>query len=288
MGLSDLERPFITTSVAASSLEGTVATIKQAENAGARAFEIHLPLLGFPDADTLSELTDVTAAPMYATCRRDDFYELLGDGITVERTDSERIDALVDAVATGFDGVDFELDTFDPTPGPREYTTDAIAEYAAAPGTDLAELADSEDAVRKQRKAVDRVHGAGGEVILSAHTYNHLDPADAVAVARRATERGGDFVKIVGVDRDIEEALETLETHLRLNEADIVPYALMAIGDSSRITRPLSPMFGSAWVFTQPSFTPGGFHSWPLVEDAREILRRVDWRTAYDPHSGDR
>jgi hypothetical protein len=86
----------------------------------------------------------------------------------------------------------------------------------------------------------------------------------------------------------MEEALDTLRGHLRLNEADVVPYALMAIGDPSRIVRPIAPMFGSAWVFAQPELSPGGFHSWPLVENAREVLRRVDWRTAYDPHDNRR
>jgi 3-dehydroquinate dehydratase len=121
----------------------------------------------------------------------------------------------------------------------------------------------------------------GGEVILSAHTYKHIDPAEAVAIAERVTRRGGDFAKLVGVDRTMEDALETLEAHLRLNEAETVPYALMAIGEPSRIVRPIAPMFGSAWVFAQPQITPGGFHSWPTVENAREILRRVDWRGAY-------
>ena len=44
-------------------------------------------------------------------------------------------------------------------------------------------------------------------------------------------------------------------------------------------------MFGSAWVFAQPELTPGGFHSWPLVGDTREMLKRVDWWTACDPHN---
>jgi hypothetical protein len=98
------------------------------------------------------------------------------------------------------------------------------------------------------------------------------------------TDRGADLCKIVGVDQTLTEGLETLEAHLRLNEADTAPYALMTIGDPGRIVRPISPMFGSAWVFAQPELVPGGFHSWPLVENAREILRRVDWRTVHTPH----
>ncbi|WP_192918468.1 type I 3-dehydroquinate dehydratase [Salinigranum salinum] len=284
MRLSDLEQPFIVTSLAETTIEETVATIKQAEYDGARAFEVHLPLVSFPDREDVERLTTSTAAPMYATCRREHFYDLLGADVPVELTDDQRTEALVDAVEAGFDGADFELDTFDPTGGPEAFTEAAITAHAADPDAEPAQITDDADAVARQREVVDRVHDAGGDVMLSAHTYTHLTPEDALGIAERATDRGADFAKIVGVDRDMDEALETLRAHLRLNEADVVPYGLMAIGDPSRIVRPIAPMFGSAWVFAQPELTPGGFHSWPLVENAREVLRRVDWRTAYTPH----
>jgi 3-dehydroquinate dehydratase len=279
--LSELNQPFIITSITATNLEEAVAMIKHAELEGAEAFEIHLPLLSFPDAETLSKLTKVTSAPMYATCRRGQFYNLLGYDVSVKLTDEQRTNALVDAVDAGINGIDFELDLFDPTEVPTAFTTEAIKNHASNPEIELAQITDNEIAVAKQKELCARVHDMGGEVILSAHTYTHIDPAEAVAIAERVTRRGGDFAKLVGVDRTMEDALETLEAHLRLNEAETVPYALMAIGEPSRIVRPIAPMFGSAWVFAQPQITPGGFHSWPTVENAREILRRVDWRGAY-------
>jgi 3-dehydroquinate dehydratase len=182
-------------------------------------------------------------------------------------------------------GIDIELDTFDRTPGPSSFTEEAIDEYASDPETGLAEVTDDPDAVREQERLVDRVHDVGGDLVFSAHTYKHLDPETAVAVAERMTARGGDFCKVVGVDRTLAEGLETLQAHLSLNQSDCAPYALMAIGDPSRIIRPISPMFGSAWVFAQPELIAGGFHSWPLVENAREILRRVDWESVHRPHA---
>jgi 3-dehydroquinate dehydratase len=282
MRLTDLERPFICTSLAEETVEEAVRSIKAAEYDGARAFEVHLPTLGFPDGEALDRVLSTTAFPIYATIRRGAFYDLLGADAPVEMDDDERVGRLVDAVEAGFDGVDFEMDTFDPGSGPEAFTSEAIRAYADDPETGIAEITDDGGAIEKQRTSIEAIHEAGGDVILSAHTYKHLAPAEAVAIAERATERGADFVKIVGVDRTMDEALETLEAHLRLNEADVVPYALMAIGDASRIVRPISPMFGSAWVFAQPELTPGGFHSWPLVENAREVLRRIDWRSAYD------
>lgn len=284
MSLTSLERPFVCTSLAETTVAETISAMKTAENAGARAFEVHLPLLDFPGEAELSRIKAATGCPIYATCRRSTFYELLGVDTVTEHDDDERVAELLAAVEGGVDGIDLELDTFAPTGGPDEFTSDAITAYADDEDAPIAEVTDADDAVERQRSAISAVHERGGEVVLSAHTYRHLDGEDCVDIARRMTERGADFGKIVGVDRSMDDALDTLDAHLRLNEADVLPYALMAIGATSRITRPLSPMFGSAWVFAQPEFTPGGFHSWPLVEDAREILRRFDWRTAYDPH----
>jgi 3-dehydroquinate dehydratase len=282
--LSDLDQPFICTSLAEEGLEETIRALKTAEYQGAEAFEIHLPLLGFPSTEELSRLETTTSRPVYATCRRDSFYELLGHDDVVSLDDAQRTDHLLNAVEAGLAGVDLELDTYDRQPGPDKYTQDEIASYATDSATDPAEVSDDLAAVEKQESVIDDIHEAGGEVVLSAHTYKHLAPADAVAIADRMTNRGADFCKIVGVDTTMEHALETLEGHLELNETDCAPYSLMAIGDPSRIIRSIAPMFGSAWVFAQPELTPGGFHSWPLVENAREILRRVDWRTVHTPH----
>lgn len=284
MQLTDLDRPFICTSLAKAGLEETIRALKTAEYQGAEAFEIHLPLLGFPGAEELSRLEAATSRPIYATCRRDSFYELLGHDDVVSLDDAQRTDRLLNAVDAGLAGVDFELDSFDRQSGPANYTEDAIASYATDDETDLAEVTDDPAAVEKQESVIDDIHAAGGEVVLSAHTYKHLTPADAVAIAERMTDRGADFCKIVGVDSTMDHALDTLQAHLTLNQTDCAPYSLMAIGEPSRIIRPMAPMFGSAWVFAQPELTPGGFHSWPLVENAREVLRRVDWRTVHTPH----
>lgn len=284
MRLSDLQRPFICTSLTESTVPETVASLKRAEDQGATAFEVHLPLLDFPTAEDMETITTSTPYPVYATCRRGAFYELLGVDMAVELTDEARTDRLLSAVDAGANGVDVELDLFDPQPGPSGFTKSALEEYATDPSTTPAEVTDDQETIEDQRKFVAAVHDRDADVMFSAHTYKHLTPKGAVAIAERMTARDGDFAKIVGMDRTMDEALETLEAHLRLNEADVIPYALMAIGDASRITRPIAPMFGSAWVFAQPEIVPGGFDSWPLVENAREVLRRVDWRSAYDPH----
>lgn len=287
MLLTELERPFIVTSSSDRSIPALVRTIKQAEYDGARAFEVHLPLVGFPDTEVIRRITEVTPYPIYATCRRGRFYELLGVEDSFDFTEMERVELLVEAVEAGFDGVDIELDTFDPTSGPASFTTEGIAAYATDPDSEPAEITDNPDAVARQREVVEQIHDAGGDIMISCHTYTHLDPAATMAIGERIEARGADFAKIVGYDATMDDLLDTLAAQLRLNEEIDIPYALMAIGEVSRIHRPISPIFGAAWVFAQPELTPGGFHSWPLVENAREVLQRVDWRSAHNPHAGE-
>jgi antitoxin (DNA-binding transcriptional repressor) of toxin-antitoxin stability system len=281
MKLSDLERPFVTASVTDPSIESAVATVKTAEMQGAKAFEVHLPLL---DADgDLARLRDATRLPMYASCRRAAFYDLFDTEVSVGN-DSDRTSRLLDAVDAGFDGADIELDTFDPQPGPDPLTEAAVLDYAAAADTGPVEVTDDADAVVDQQEFVDDVAARGGETVLSSHAYTHLSPERAVALGEQIEIRGADFAKIVGLDRTMRELLDTLEAHLALTEALSMPYVLMSIGAPSHLGRPLTPMFGSAWVFAQTDYDPGGFHSWPLVENAQAVLSRVDWRTAHDPH----
>ena len=157
MKLSELERPFICTSLADTSIEETIVSIKRAEYEGARAFEVHLPLLDFPDPQTIEELTDATTAPMYATCRRGTFYELLGAQGAVDLTDEERAEKLVSAIDAGFDGVDVELDAFDPTGGPDVFTPEAIQAYAADSSAPVAEVSDDPEAIERQHEFIDEI-----------------------------------------------------------------------------------------------------------------------------------
>lgn len=72
--------------------------LKTGKYQGARAFEVHLPLLEFPDGAALGRITNATSRPIYAACRRDAFYELLGADDVVDMDDGERIERLVAAV----------------------------------------------------------------------------------------------------------------------------------------------------------------------------------------------
>lgn len=58
MRLSDLERPFVCTSLTESTVEETVRALKTADYVGSRALEVHLPLLGLPNREGMGVLED--------------------------------------------------------------------------------------------------------------------------------------------------------------------------------------------------------------------------------------
>lgn len=63
------------------------------------------------------------------------------------------------------------MNTFDRRPGPDSFTADSIIAYAANEAVEPAEVTDDLEIVAAQRDVIKAVHGAGGEVVASAHTY---------------------------------------------------------------------------------------------------------------------
>jgi len=284
--LSDLDRPFICCSVAEKGVDEAIRTIRLAALEGAHAFEVHLPMLGYPDRAELARLFESTTRPVYATCRRASFYGLLGLDESaldpIRRTDEERVDELLAAVNAGAAGVDVELDTFDPTPAPEGPT--ATLARSDDEGIEPAEFTRDDRAVVRQQETVEAVHDQGAEVVLSCHPMVHISPEAAVDIGRTMEARGADLAKIVGVDRSLYDALDTFKANLRMDEAVDVPFNMMSMGDATRAARLAYPFFGSSWVFCQLTQTPGGFEAWPLVENAREVFRRTDWEPAWAAH----
>lgn len=274
--IADVDAPFVWCPIVERDPAAVRATMRAAVLEGAAAFEIHLPMLDYPDAAALADLADATTRPVIATCRRAEFYTLVGypaeDLDAIRRSDEGRVEALTDAVRAGFDGADFELDTF----GEGTVPPDDVGGIEARLAREAEEVTLDPEAVARQERAVEAIQDLGGEVLLSCHPGCHLAPEEAAAIAGLMADRGADLAKIVGVDESLAEVLDTLEANLRLRDALEIPFTMMSMGPPSRVGRPFYPFFGSSWVYCQVEHRPGGFEAWPTVENAREILRRVD------------
>lgn len=260
--------------------EPTVAeacsVMKHAEFDGADSFIVNLMGDGeyglekrFLNEDDLGTLFGSTALPSMAC-----YYRWKYTGEPTAETDEERMEILRTAVRAGAKAVDFVGDTFDPVPGPSEFSKEATA-YSLDPESPPREVTTDPDAVERQKAEIEAIHDLGGEVQLTAHTRVHLSPEEAVEIGTAFEERGADMVKIVGVDTSRADLLDTLAATVDLDRELDVPFVMMSHGEHGVLGRYMSPFLGSMLCFTQQSYPPGGFYLQPLTRNVKAVFDSV-------------
>jgi hypothetical protein len=274
--LTELPRPFLCCVLLDDrSPDELIRTIRLAEAEGAHAFELDLQVLP-PEARTPQALAPVfasTARPVFTVYRR--FDPSAPEPHRLAPDDDERIAAQVELVGHGSAGLDLELDSFDPQPGPW-FGSDEGLRYSYDRGSPPREVSTNPEADRRQREVVDEVHRLGGEVILSTHALTRLPVEEAVRIGRLAQERGADIVKIVRLCTSYEDVAETLAATVALRSELAIPFVMMGMGEYGKLTRPLAPLLGSLLVFCRQTYSPGSFLDQPLIRSARAVLENVD------------
>lgn len=257
--ISELEKPFICGTLFYGDRKTTMQNMKLAELKGARAFELNLLPLKATDED-LKDLFAFTEYPVFTTFRRKG---PTSEGTIVEfkGSEEERVQRQLDVIEFGSSGFDMEFDTF---------------VSRKVPGTQLTR---DEEATKKQKGAIQRVHDLGGEVMMSCHVYNRaLAAEEAVKIGKEIEERGADLAKIVCQNYSYEDMLETFKGIIALRRKLKIPFVYFGMGEHSKLTRVVGPMLGSMLVYATVTKIPIDFlwHQ-PLIEDMRETFQHVDW-----------
>lgn len=244
-----LPRPVITCILGEKTVNEAVATIKNGEFKGAPAFAIHLEFLEKQDLtdDNFRRIAGCTHRPVM-------FLHYRGDG---RFTDEERVELLTRAVTCGAAAVDFTADTFDPSP--MEFTTDA-------------------QAIDRQRRAIDRVHELGGEVVMSSHIVDQARTCEQVVEQMKAVEaRGVDYAKIVTMANTEEEFLEAVRTTMALRREMKKPFIHLCGGQFGLPMRYLCPSLGNALTFCVEKYSATFTTGQPPLENMQTILKNYNW-----------
>ncbi|WP_254525716.1 type I 3-dehydroquinate dehydratase [Natrinema caseinilyticum] len=273
---TELEQPFICTMISEPTVAEARSVMKHSEFEGADSFIVNLmgdgefglerSLLNESDLEDLFESTSLPSMACY--------YRWKYTGERVGETDEERMEILKMAVRAGARAVDMVGDTFDPIPGPDEFSDEATA-FSLDPESPPREFTTDPDAVERQRAEIGTIHKLGGEVQLTAHTRTHLSPEQALNIATAFEQRNADMVKIVGVDTSWDDLLETLEATVLLNRELDIPFVMMSHGQHGVLGRYVTPFLGSMLCFTQHEYPPGGFYLQPLTENVRSVFDSV-------------
>ncbi len=263
----NLPRPFIVTASGGKTVADQLATIKMAEFDGTDAFDLHMQSLE-RQYHNLKDLTDIihsTNKPVLA------LYYRWNMGGNVDVSDEDRVAAQLIAIEAGAAGLDITADIFDPQVLYPVFTPESTA-YSKTKGNKPLEITYDPEVIKRQKELIDKVHGMGAEVLMSCHSRVTLTCEQIVEIAKEIESRGADFAKIVGVCLDDDDLLEALKAQIELKRAIKIPFQFQCHGERGKVLRVVAPMLGSALVFCNQQFKPGGFHDQPLVHAMRAIF----------------
>ena len=107
------------------------------------------------------------------------------------------------------------------------------------------ELTEDEEALKKQRALIEKLHAMGKEVLISSHNHAFYPREKTLEWALSQERRGADVVKIIGVSDTEEELVENLKAYALLNKNLKKPYLFMTGGAWCQLTRECTGRLGA-------------------------------------------
>ncbi len=216
--------PTIVTMIQAHTPERVFELIEKGLNGGTDAFGLQIEQLEhkYRDENTLKKIfSAMKGKPCYITNYR--------FGLNVEKTDEELADELVHVIKCGGALADVMGDYFCPEDERLE------------PG-ETEQLTTNADSIEKQRKLIERIHSAGGKVLMSSHTLHYMPEERVIEFMKEHQNRGADISKIVTAADSEAELYSNIDTSLKLRSKMTLPTLFLAIGDYCRPHRMMGPL----------------------------------------------
>ncbi|MBE6616176.1 MAG: type I 3-dehydroquinate dehydratase [Ruminococcaceae bacterium] len=244
-------RPLLTCMIQARTPADAMLTIRNAAFDGCDAYGFQQCQMErqYRDDKTMRNLfAQMCGKPVYVT----NYRGAQNQGMT----DDELADGLVTLIRQGATLADVIGDFF--CPDPIQLTMD--------PG-----------AVDKQRRLIDRIHEAGGEVLMSSHVLKYTPAEEVLRIAFEQKKRGADVVKIVTAGNSDEEELDNLRTtQLLAGELDI-PFLFLSGGTHNKRHRTLGFAFGCNMILCVDRYDSLSTQSQPLLHAMRKIVDHLDY-----------
>ena len=156
------------------------------------------------------------------------------------RDDDARTKTLLAALDAGAACIDVMGDLYDPSP--REWTR-------------------KKTAIAAQKRLIARIHGAGAQVIQSAHLNAFAPPDEILAQLKDFEKRGADIVKLVQKADTEEEFLGALRATFRCRRELKTPFVHLVSGAFGDLHRMIAPSLGLALTFA--TLGPDGAFTMP-------------------------
>ena len=136
------------------------------------------------------------------------------------------------------------------------------------------ELTMNKDAIKKQIRLIDELHGRGAEVLMSSHVLKFTPAERVLEIAREHERRGADICKIVTGAENTEQQIENLRIINLLKENLKIPFLFLA-GGECRILRRIGGSLGCCMYLCVHEYDELATKSQPLLSDIRVIRELI-------------
>lgn len=248
------KKPLLTCVITDNTDRTCIATIRNAIYDGADAFLMDFTKLEdeFRNHESLNKIINYCEdKPLIMMCYRRDFRTDVTDEVIGEN--------LLMSVESGASMVDIMGDMYNPSP------------------LQLSEDAESFD---KQCALVEKIHKAGGEVLMSSHTWVPMTCEHTLAHARALASRGADMIKIACTATNEAEVRETFNATMTLKEQLEVPFLHVCMGQYGKFHRVIAPMFGSSMALCVQRYNGIGMFDQVLLRSTKAVYDNMDWKMA--------
>ena len=241
------ERPLLTCMVQADNPDRIKELIDLARPEGAEAFGMQFCQLKveYRNEKTYRELFAYTDLPIYVTNYRNHFSN-------IGKSDDVLAAELVELAECGATLCDVMGDYFDACEG---------------------ELTMNEDAIKKQIRLIDELHGRGAEVLMSSHVLKFTPAERVLEIALEHQRRGADICKIVTGAENTDQQIENLRIINLLKEHLKIPFLFLS-GGECHIMRRIGGLLGCCMYLCVREYDEYATKAQPLLHDIK-IIRDI-------------
>lgn len=132
------------------------------------------------------------------------------------------------------------------------------------------ELTMNAEAVKKQMKLIDELHGKGAEVLMSSHVRKFIPAERVLEIALEHQKRGADISKIVTGADNMEQQIENLRIINLLKENLKIPFLFLA-GGECHIMRRIGGAIGCCMYLCVYEYDELATKTQPLLRDIKAI-----------------
>lgn len=240
--------PVLTGAVQEETAEAAIRAIKNFTLRGAKGIDLHLTRMNEEGLtrESLKRIISESPLPIFAL------------NYTVTNTqaeENERIELLLRALDAGASGIDMQGYTYDFKSRDAFDEKFSVCDYSFVKYKPK-EVVVNSDIIEKQCELIERVHSAGGEVLLSNHIATCMKCDDLIALARFLEKRNPDTLKFVTMCDTEDELAETVKAMIMMKKEIKIPVTLICNGKYRMISRILNALLGGYMVFCADTYLP--------------------------------